>query len=222
MSTPKPARASSDRLLSTSTTKTMSQWPPECRRWHRVRHSRRLKKESEKQIPQCTPSLVPPGLFLFPKTATLQIIMSIWPRAISPDTEPTIPNSCRDHSSVTKLFSCHFRQRLESHRTDSMNCTAQNLVANPQNLATMPTPPAAVSFEQPPKLGALGSLPVHRRRSRCPVRRAVSEQRNFPSCGSVRGHSSRTARAVGCSPGGVHHCVRLNVHRSLFFKSSPA
>src|SRR5437660_12033617 len=107
MSTPKPARASSDRLLSQSTTKTMSQWPPECRRWHRVRHSRRLKKESEKQIPQCTPSL------------PLQIIMSIWPRAIAPDTEHTIPNSCRDHSSVTKLLSCHFRQRLESHRTDS-------------------------------------------------------------------------------------------------------
>src|SRR5882724_5512944 len=42
-----------------------------------------------------------------------------------------------------------------------MNCTAQNLVANAQNLATMPTPPAAASFEQPPKLGALGSLRVH-------------------------------------------------------------
>src|SRR5207245_56060 len=42
-----------------------------------------------------------------------------------------------------------------------MNCTAQNLVANAQNLATMPTPPAAASFEQPPKLGPLGSLRVH-------------------------------------------------------------
>src|SRR5437899_1039004 len=42
-----------------------------------------------------------------------------------------------------------------------MNCTAQNLVANAQNLATMPTPPGAASFEQPPKLGALGSLRVH-------------------------------------------------------------
>src|SRR6266566_832023 len=42
-----------------------------------------------------------------------------------------------------------------------MNCTAQNLVANAQNLATMPVPPAAASFEQPPKLGALGSLRVH-------------------------------------------------------------
>ena len=42
-----------------------------------------------------------------------------------------------------------------------MNCTAQNLVANAQNLATMPTPLAAASFEQPPKLGALGSLRVH-------------------------------------------------------------
>src|SRR5439155_16567218 len=60
-----------------------------------------------------------------------------------------------------KAFSCHFRQRSESHRTDSMNCTAQNLVANAQNLATMPTPPAAASFEQPPKLGPLGSLRVH-------------------------------------------------------------
>ena len=42
-----------------------------------------------------------------------------------------------------------------------MNCTAQNLVANAQNLATMPVPPAAASFEQPPKLGPLGSLRVH-------------------------------------------------------------
>src|SRR6059058_5688418 len=42
-----------------------------------------------------------------------------------------------------------------------MNCTAQNLVANAQNLATMPTPPAAASFEQPPILGPLGSLRVH-------------------------------------------------------------
>src|SRR5438046_6080447 len=42
-----------------------------------------------------------------------------------------------------------------------MNCTAQNLVANAQNLATMPTPPAAASFEQPPKLGPLGALRAH-------------------------------------------------------------
>src|SRR5205814_4025557 len=32
---------------------------------------------------------------------------------------------------------------------------------------------------------------VHRRRSRCPVRRAVSEQRNFPSRGSVDRKSTR-------------------------------
>src|SRR5947209_19917637 len=156
MSTPKPARASSDRLLSTSTTKTMSQWPPECRRWHRVRHSRRLKKESEKQIPQCTPSLVPPGLFLFPKTATLQIIMSIWPRAISPDTEPTIPNSCRDHSSVTKLFSCHFRQRLESHRTDSHELHR----AKPGDKRAKPGDNAHAAWCGI-LLGALGSLRIH-------------------------------------------------------------
>jgi aquaporin Z len=42
-----------------------------------------------------------------------------------------------------------------------MNGTAQNLVANAQNLAKMPTPPVAASFEQPPKLGALGSLRAH-------------------------------------------------------------
>ena len=42
-----------------------------------------------------------------------------------------------------------------------MNGTAHNLVANAQNLATMPTPSVAASFEQPPKLGALASLRVH-------------------------------------------------------------
>jgi hypothetical protein len=42
-----------------------------------------------------------------------------------------------------------------------MNGTAHNLVANAQNLAIMPTQPAAASFEQPPKLGALASLRVH-------------------------------------------------------------
>lgn len=42
-----------------------------------------------------------------------------------------------------------------------MNGTAHNLMANAQNLAIVPTPPAAASFEQPPKLGALESLRVH-------------------------------------------------------------
>ena len=87
--------------------------------------------------------------------------MSIWPRAISPDTEPTIPNSCRDHSSVTKLFSCHFRQRLESHRTDSHELHR----AKPGGKRAKPGDNAHAAccgiFEQPPKLGALGSLRVH-------------------------------------------------------------
>jgi len=42
-----------------------------------------------------------------------------------------------------------------------MNGTAHNLGAYAQNLATMPTPPLAAPFEQPPKLGALASLRVH-------------------------------------------------------------
>ncbi len=42
-----------------------------------------------------------------------------------------------------------------------MNGTEHSLVAKAQNLAPMPTPPAAASFEQPPKLGALASLRVH-------------------------------------------------------------
>ncbi len=42
-----------------------------------------------------------------------------------------------------------------------MNGTAHNLGVNAPNLATIPTPPAAAPFEQPPKLGALASLRVH-------------------------------------------------------------
>ena len=42
-----------------------------------------------------------------------------------------------------------------------MNGTAHIPAANAQNLATMPTPPVAASFEQPLKLGALASLRVH-------------------------------------------------------------
>jgi len=42
-----------------------------------------------------------------------------------------------------------------------MNGTAHNRVADAQNLATMPAPPFAAAFEQPPKLGALASLRVH-------------------------------------------------------------
>jgi len=42
-----------------------------------------------------------------------------------------------------------------------MNGTAQNRVANAQNLATMPTLPIASSLEQAPKLGAFASLRLH-------------------------------------------------------------
>src|SRR5438132_10677060 len=82
--------------------------------------------------------------------------MSIWPRAISPDTEPTIPNSCRDHSSVTKLFSCHFRQRLESHRTDSHELHR----AKPGGKRAKPGDNAHAAWCGI-LLGALGSLRVH-------------------------------------------------------------
>jgi len=42
-----------------------------------------------------------------------------------------------------------------------MNGTAQNRVANAQNLATMPRPPIAASVGQAPKLGAFTSLRLH-------------------------------------------------------------
>src|SRR5207244_5704865 len=42
-----------------------------------------------------------------------------------------------------------------------MNSTAQNRVANAQNLATMPTLPIAASLEQAPKLGAFAALRLH-------------------------------------------------------------
>jgi aquaporin Z len=42
-----------------------------------------------------------------------------------------------------------------------MNGTAQNRVANAQNLATMPALPVATSLQQAPKLGAFASLRLH-------------------------------------------------------------
>ena len=42
-----------------------------------------------------------------------------------------------------------------------MNGTAQNRVANAQNLATMPALPIATSLQQAPELGAFASLRLH-------------------------------------------------------------